>query len=239
MKILITGGASGLGLAITQQILASYPDAFIYVTYHSSEKNAAALEDSSSQVKAVKCDFTKQAEIDQLTALIAEADLDVLINNALTRLQKNYFHKTGQDEFLHAFQSDILSTLQITSAFLTRARKLKRGKIITILSAAIINVPPIGWSVYCANKAYLLAMHKSWASENAAFNITSKCVSPDFMQTPLNQEVDERIVESMTASHPLKRLLTVEEVAQTVAFLCTASAHLNGQNIVMNAAQSI
>ena len=69
------------------------------------------------------------------------------------------------------------------------------------------------------------------------FNIVSNCISPDFMATSLNADEDDRIVESMIAKHPLKKLLTVDEVAEMVLFLCASSQQLNGQNITLNAAQ--
>ncbi|HWJ91875.1 MAG TPA: SDR family oxidoreductase, partial [Flavisolibacter sp.] len=62
------------------------------------------------------------------------------------------------------------------------------------------------------------------------FNITANTVSPSFMKTPLHDGLDERVVEEMEKKHPLKKLLTTEEVADVVQFLVTASQHINGQN---------
>ncbi|HEY9115149.1 MAG TPA: SDR family oxidoreductase, partial [Bacteroidales bacterium] len=60
-----------------------------------------------------------------------------------------------------------------------------------------------------------------------------------FMQTGLTAEVDERIVEQMTLNHPLKKLVTVEEVAETALFLANASVQINGVDILMNAGVNI
>lgn len=239
MNFLITGGASGLGSAITKLIAQNYPSSVVYFTYHASVEKAKALEARFSNTKAIHCDFTNTVDVKNLCDFISNDEIGVLVNNAVTRIDKNHFHKTPSSVFAEGFLTDIVSTLEITKAFIFKARKKKQGRIITILSAALLNSPPAGWSSYVANKAYLLSMHKSWATENKGFNITSNCVSPDFMATSLNNEVDERIVENMITNHPLKRLLTIEEVAETVLFLCNATPHLNGQNIVLNAAQTL
>ena len=55
------------------------------------------------------------------------------------------------------------------------------------------------------------------------------------MQTNLTANVDERVIEQIKDSHPLKQILLVEEVANTVLFLVKASSQINGIDIVMNA----
>ena len=236
MNCLITGGASGLGYAITRAIAGNFPDSKIYFTFCSSAVNARVMEEQYKNLHGIKCDFKEQDDIEKLCRFIRTSETDVLVNNAVTKIDKKHFHKTDKKVFTESFNYDVVSTLEITQSFIQRARERKSGKIITILTSYLLNTPPIGLSVYQANKAYLLAMHKSWATENKTFNITSNCISPDFMATPLNDQIDERMMENMIKTHPLKRLLTVEEVAEVVLFLCNASAQLNGQNIVLNAA---
>ena len=238
MNFFITGGASGLGYAITTAIAEQYPDSKIYFTFYSSIDNKNKLEKEFKNTTGIKCDFFNGEDITNIEELIQNKDIDVLINNAVTGIKKEYFHKLDDDVIANSFKVDVIATLKITQAFINRARQRKSGKIITILTAALASIPPIGWSVYVANKEYLLSMHRSWAAENKNFNITSNCISPDFMLTSLNNDIDERVVENMTSKHPLKKLLTVDDVAKTVLFLCSAPAHLNGQNIVINAAQS-
>jgi 3-oxoacyl-[acyl-carrier protein] reductase len=235
MNILITGGASGLGRAITLATVRAFPDANVYFTFHASGQAAAALEKENKNSKGIKCDFRKDNEVHALCQFIDQQEIDVLVNNAFTGLQTVHFHKTNNVMISESFGADILPTLDITRAFIHKARERKSGKIITILTSALSSQPPTGWSIYLANKAYLMAMHRSWATENRMFNITSNCISPDFMATPLHKDMDERVLENMIKSHPLKKLLTPGEVADLVVYLCKASSHLNGQNIVMNA----
>lgn len=235
MNILITGGASGLGEAITRK-LAKDSDNIIYFTYSKSAENANIIKSALPNTIPIKCDFGNSSELKSLTDSLKKLDIDVLINNAYNgEFLKSYFHKVPADEFLNDFKENIISVIEITQAAILFFRSKKRGKIITILTSALLNTPPLGSSVYIANKAYLEKLTKVWASENARFNISSNSVSPSFMQTNLTAGIDERVVEQIIENHPLKSLLTVNEVAETVSFLVNASNQINGIDIVMNA----
>ena len=230
MNILITGGASGLGRAITQES-ARNPSNIIYFTFNSSSANARELERYLPNAHGIKCNFTDEKELAALIAKMREMDLDVLINNAITGIMKGYFHKIPAEKFLGSFCDNVLPVIRITQKAIEVFRTKMSGRIVTILSTALAHKPPIGWSEYTANKAYLLALTRSWASENGRFNITANCVSPSLMRTKLTGDMDEREMERIISAAPIKRLLTVEETAKRVLELVNASANINAQNI--------
>ncbi len=233
MNILITGGASGLGAAITKK-LALNNNTKVYFTYSKSEDKANSLKATYPNVIPIRVDFTNQNQVDALLKQMNEMDLDIIINNSIVNYEKKHFHKIDSKFFQQSFALNVLPTIVITQEAIKRFRKKKFGKIITILTAGLINTPPIGWSEYTANKAYLLSLSKSWATENIAFNITSNAISPALMQTNLTSDMDERVVEMAVQSHPLKKLLTTEEVAESVDYLVNASQQINGINLVIN-----
>lgn len=235
MNILVTGGASGLGGAITKT-LAGVAENKVWFTYNSSKENAGKIESEFENTFSIKCDFTVHHELIALQDQIKSMDLDVLVNNAYcSKINYQHFHKTPPDSFLSDFKDNILPTVTITREVIKHMRKKRQGKIITILSSLLLNVPPIGLSMYLANKAYLEKLTKVWASENSTFNITSNSISPSFMRTALTDDVDERIIEEMINNHPLKRLVTPKEVAEAVLFLVNSSNQINGVDLVMNA----
>jgi 3-oxoacyl-[acyl-carrier protein] reductase len=239
MKILITGGASGLGEAITRK-LATESNNMVYFTFNGAVANAEKLEKEFSNAKSFQCNFKDIASVKAFADTISGLDLDVLINNAYTGEPiKTYFHKTAIDDFTTEFSQNIIPTALITQAAISSFRKKKSGKIITVLTSFLLNNPPIGSAVYVASKAYLASLVKSWASENAKFGITSNSVSPSFMLSGLTKDVDERIIEQMIESHPLKKLLTTAEVAETIAFLIDAPEHVNGVDLVINAGTNL
>lgn len=239
MNILITGGASGLGKAITLNLCGN-ADNNVYFTYNSSVKAAEEIENTVTNAKGIKCNFLIHEEMDGLLQKIAELKIDVLINNAFAgSIEKQYFHKSDTERFERDFRNNIVPVIKITRQAITGFRQKKFGKIITILSSAIINRPPVGWSDYVAGKSYLQSLSKSWAIENAAFNISSNCISPGFMQTTLTADTDERMVEEMQRNHPLKKLLSTEEVAESVNYLVNCSQQVNGTNLIINAASDL
>jgi len=239
MNILITGGASGLGESITKR-LAQDKNNSIYFTYSRSAENAQKINKEFSNTIAIKCDFTNAAEVNALKDKIASLNLDVLINNAYGgSFIKTHFHKLAADDFLNEFRDNLIPTITLTQAAINSFRKKKSGKIITILSAILLNKPNIGSAIYAANKAYLSQLTKVWATENTNFNITSNSVSPEFMLTSFTSDMDERLLEQIKENHPLKKLLTTEEVAETVAYLVNASSQVNGIDILMNSASNL
>ncbi len=239
MKILITGGASGLGEAITRR-LAQNPAHEVWFTYNSSAARARELEQAFPNACGIQCDFKNAADMEALLKKIDEIGLDALVNNAIsTPITKKHFHRMGLDVFKDGFAQNILPTVEITQRVITKFRERKGGRIVTMLTATLAGRPPAGYAEYTAAKAYLHSLAKSWAAENAVFGITSNCISPGFMATKLTSDTDERIVEQMTSQHPLKRLLTTNEVAETVEFFLNAPLHINGTNLLINAASEI
>lgn len=239
MNILITGGSSGLGRAIVEQVAVEACHT-VYFTYKQHEKAATELLSRFPNVIAKQCDYSNPDSVNELLECMKEWDLDVLVNNVYSgNPQGMHFHKHSIDDFLNSYQINVLPTIQVTQKALEAFRKKKSGKIITILTSALLNLPPIGYAIYAANKAYLQQLAKSWSKEYVKYHITSNCISPDFMETALTHETDERIVEQMRAEHPLKKLLTPQEVAQCAYFLIHCSEQINGVNIPVNSGVTV
>lgn len=236
MNILITGGTSGLGKATVE--LMAKDGHQVYFSYLVTEEFTKAAEDLMRQydnVKAEPLNFCEPESVDAFCEKMKEWSIDVLVNcTYVGRPQTTYFHKIEPEEFLKAFQFNIIPTVKITQTAIEGMKKRKFGKIINIITEAVIGLPPMGYTLYAANKAYLMELSNVWNKEYTRFNITSNCILPAYMQTKF-AEVDERILEQMQQEHPLKQLLTVEEVAQAVKFFVDASQQVNGVKLPINA----
>ncbi|KAA6323558.1 3-oxoacyl-[acyl-carrier-protein] reductase FabG [termite gut metagenome] len=238
MNILITGGSSGLGKA-TVELLASDQLNNVYFTYNRHKDEAMVLANKFRNVHALEVDFTNDAHINRLLENMSTMDLDVLINNAYVGLPQNaHFHKIRAEEFLCGFKNNLIPTIRITQEALLVFKKKRFGKIVNVLTASLYDLPPIGYSIYVGNKAYLQELSKVWNKEYTRYNIVSNCIAPEYMQTNFS-DVDERILEQMQMQHPLKRLLTTEEVAYVIKFLIESSQQLNGVTIPINAAKTV
>lgn len=237
MNILITGGSSGLGRSVVEKCAGHGNN--VYFTYNSKQNAAAELMRAYPDVHAIHADFRDPDSVRRLVAQIPALDVDVLVNNAYAGTpQGTYFHKTPIEDFERSFQTNLLPAIRIAQACISVFRKKKFGKIINVLTSYLLDLPPMGFAVYTADKAYLQQLSRCWCKENAKFNITSNCVMPEYMQTTF-AAVDERIVEQMVQAHPLKRLLQPAEVADVIVWIISASQQLNGVTIPVNAAQHI
>lgn len=235
MKVLITGGASGLGKYIVKQLLDDHE---VFFTYCKNESSAQALA-KQTNTKAIALDLRDENSVSALCKWIEDESPDVLINNALTGFEQKHAHKINSQIHTELFHENVASIIAITNSFIKKARKRKSGKIINVLSAYLAGKPPIGLSQYVAQKNYLLSLNKSWATENIAFNVSSNAISPSIMRTNLTKDTDERVFEQMIDNAPLKRLIEPEEVAEVVEFLLCSTLFLNGQNIVLNQGENL
>jgi 3-oxoacyl-[acyl-carrier protein] reductase len=238
VRILITGGASGLGQVITQRFCATGDNA-VYFTFSKSSAAAADIVARYPASESIGCDFTDDASLARLLAQIPQLDIDVLVNNAIASMQTRHFHQSDPEGFVSSFAANVVPTLRITQQAIKGFRKKKSGKIITVLTSYLVNRPPVGLSEYVANKAYLQSLSRSWSVENARLNITANCVSPSMMRTALTDGVDERQIDEAVAGHPLGRLVTPNEVADAILFLAQASPHINGINMLINGGENM
>src|SRR5881296_3431877 len=145
MKVLITGGASGLGEAITRH-LARNPSNKLWFSYHSSSASAKQIESQFANARAIKCDFRDERDLDRLLQEIEDMDLDGLVNNALpVRICRNHFHKIEINAFRDGFNHSVTPTICITQKVISLFRKKKTGRIVTILTATLVGKPPAGY----------------------------------------------------------------------------------------------
>lgn len=238
MRVLVTGGASGLGYAITKQLLNSGD--FVYFTYLNSREKATELQAQfPNQCFGLECDFRSSQSITSLVEAISQWDLGALVNNALPPMQIKQFQKTAIQELEDSFSSTVLPVLEITQACLLQFRKKRAGRVINILTSYLLNRPPLGLSAYTANKAYLLAISKALLVENVKFGITINNISPSMMLTNLVNDIDERVLEMAAESNLMGRLIQVDEVAQSVEFLLKSTPHINGINLVLNGGENV
>ncbi|MBQ9215855.1 MAG: SDR family oxidoreductase [Prevotella sp.] len=236
MNILVTGGASGLGRAVVME-MAKDKDNSILFTYCHSEDTAFRLSEEYENVKGIKVDFTNPDSVDAFTEYLASEQVDVLVNNAyIGNPVGTHFHKTNPNDYLIAFNDNVLPFIKITQACITGMRKRKFGKIVNIVTSYLIDVPPTGFSVYTTTKACIRQLSKSISKEYGRFNITSNCILPDYMNTGFGH-VEDFQLEQMKSTHPLKELLTPLEVAEVVCHLIHSSQQLNGVEIPINSAQ--
>lgn len=240
MNILVTGGNSGLGRATVELLVnEGHKVYFSYYPVEQCEKEANEMVQANDSLTAIPLNFCEKESVDAFCEKIKNYEIEVLVNSAYAgKAQGAHFHKTAADDFLTAFQNNVIPTIRITQSCLEGMRKRKFGKIINIITSYCIDTPPTGMSIYTSTKAYLRQISRSISKEYGRFNITSNCLLPEYMNTNFGK-VEDFQLEQMTAAHPLKRLLTPKEVAEVVVNFVKSSQQLNGIEMPINAAQHI
>ncbi|WP_341952311.1 3-hydroxybutyrate dehydrogenase [Salinibacterium sp. TMP30] len=224
-RALVTGGASGIGAACT----VSLANAGAHVIVADLNGDAATAQANRIGGDAWQVDLTETAALADLSL-----DIDILVNNAGIQ------HVSPIESFEPAMFSRILD-LMIEAPFLLVRAALPRmyerefGRIINISSVHGLRASPYK-SAYVAAKHALEGFSKVTALEGGAHGVTSNCVNPGYVRTPLVEKQiadqakvhgipESEVVEKvMLTESAIKRLLEPEEVADLVLWLAGNTA---------------
>lgn len=244
---LVTGSTSGIGLAYAKALAAEGANVVI-----NGFGDAAAIEAERVGLEALSgakahysdADLTKVDAIEAMMKTVGDVfgGVDILINNAGIQ------HVAPVDEFPVA-KWDLIIALNLTAAFhairlaLPAMKAKKWGRIINTASAHSLVASP-NKSAYVTAKHGLVGLSKTVALEVATMGITSNCISPGYVWTPL---VENQIPDTMKArgltrdqvindvlldAQPTKQFVTPEQVAALALFLCgDAAAQITGANL--------
>ena len=235
---LVTGGATGIGLAITKSLVSA--GARVTIASRNIERvNAVAAE--LEGVNGVALDVTSPKDISDVFEQL-EA-VDILVNNAGIAFATP-FQKMSLEQWSGVMAVNLTGVFLCTQAVLASMCERDRGRIINIASTAGLQGAPY-ISAYAASKHGLVGMTRSLGLELAATGITANCVCPGFTDTDMVTDAINNITSKTGRSeaealaelvkhNPQQRLITPEEVANTVLWLCQDSSRsITGQSIVI------
>ena len=202
-KVLITGGATGIGKATA--LLFKQKGYDVFITYNQSEPDFDGIT-------KIKCNLENENEIIELFNQIKS--IDVLVNNAGISLIKQINDTTAKEY-------DKIMRINARSYFLCSREAVKL--MLKSHSGAIVNVSSM-WGqrgasceiAYSMSKAAVIGLSRSLAQELAPSGITVNCVCPGIIDTRMNSMFEKSELEEEV---PIGRLGTAEEVADAIYFL--------------------
>jgi len=202
-KVLITGGATGIGKATA--LLFKQKGYDVFITYNQSEPDFDGIT-------KIKCNLENENEIIELFNQIGS--IDILVNNAGISLIKQ-INDTTAEEY------DKIMRINARSHFLCSREAVKL--MLKSHSGAIVNVSSM-WGqlgasceiAYSMSKAAVIGLSRSLAQELAPSGITVNCVCPGIIDTRMNSMFEKSELEEEV---PIGRLGTAEEVADAIYFL--------------------
>lgn len=230
----ITGATRGIGRQIAITLAKEGFD--IAINYRKENEDLIETKKMVEDQK-VKC-FTVQGDVSSfedsermVNDIIEEFNhIDILVNNAgitkdmlLMRMKK--------EDFESVIGVNLVGTFNITKNVIPYMMKNRSGRIINVSSVVGIS-GNAGQTNYSASKAGIIGFTKSLAKEVGSRNILVNAVAPGFIETQMTDVLKEEVKEEISKTIPLKRMGTVEDVANVVKFLASKdSSYITGQVI--------
>ena len=221
LRAVVTGGASGIGAAIVDRLLAGGAQVAV-LDLDTSRANRAAL--------AVRGDVSDD---DSVRAAIEEVvtnfgGIDIVVNNAGIGAQGT-IADNADEEWHRVFDVNVLGAVRVTRAALPHLRASEAAAVVNTCSiAATVGLPQR--ALYSATKGALAALTRAMAADHLADGIRINCVNPGTADTPWVGRLLDRTADpeaeraALAARQPHGRLVTPEEVAAAVAYLVDPAA---------------
>lgn len=234
----VTGSTSGIGFAIAQGLAASGARVILNGRKDDGVRAAVAklLESTpGADVSGVTADLATAEGVAKFLAEVSDAD--ILVNN-LGIFEPKPFLDIPDADWLRFFETNVMSGVRMSRAFLPRMLAKNWGRIVFISSESALNIPP-EMVHYGMTKTAQLAISRGLAEMTAGSGVTVNSVLPgptrsegvaDFFakmaaDEGISQpEMEARFIAEHRPSSLLRRLASVEEVANMVVYICSPQA---------------
>lgn len=238
---LVTGSGRGIGRAIALHFAELGSDVVInyFRNREPAEDTARAAEKFGVQAEIVKANV---GDIDDLDHLVAETErlfggLDFLISNAGSGYNRPISEQRPKG-WNWTMDINARAYLFLAQKCIPLMEKKGRGSIVAISSPGSFRVLP-EYAVVGASKAAIEALTRYLAVELANRNISANAVSPGIVATEALQHFDtmqdENLLDEIAAQTPVGRIVTPQDVAGIVAFLCSPAADMiRGQTLIVD-----
>ena len=235
--VIVTGSSKGIGRGIAKRFgLASLN--VLVVSRHLDEAEKVANE-IGANASAFSANVSEAEPCQAMAAAALEryGSIDILCANAGIFPAAKLGEMTAAD-FDKVIGVNLRGTFLSVSAVLPAMRAQKTGRIVitSSITGPITGYP--GWSHYGASKSGQLGFMRTAAIELAPYNITVNAVLPGNILTEGLEGLGEDYLASMAACIPMKRLGTVEDIANAVLYFASEEArYVTGQTIVVDGGQ--
>ncbi|SFB73318.1 3-oxoacyl-[acyl-carrier protein] reductase [Polaromonas sp. OV174] len=213
----VTGGASGIGAEVAQQLRAGGATVVVW-----------DLAAPSDEAHALRVDVTDRAGVEQAAqeTVAGWGRIDFLVNSAGYAGPTVALDAYDPDAWTRIVEVNLLGVFNTCRAVVPQLRQAGRGRIVNIASLAGKEGTPNA-SAYSAAKAGVLALTKSLGKELATAGILVNAIAPAAVRTPILAQMSPAHVQTMIDKSPMQRLGETQEVAEMVAWLCSGSCSFN------------
>lgn len=226
---LVTGGSRGIGLAISNRLIAR--GVSLGAGYSRDAEAAKRLADAHPEATVTlhQGNIGRAEDCERVISEVIEQHgrLDILVNNAGITVDKTV-RKMTPEEWDRVLHINLSGAFYLSRAVLNHMLERGSGRIINI-SSVIGEMGNIGQANYAAAKSGMFGLTKSLARETARKGITVNAVAPGFIRTEMVAAMPEQALEKVKAMIPMGRLGEPDEVARVVEFLADPdSSYITG-----------
>ena len=237
--MIVTGAASGIGKATAERLGSEGARvACADVNVEGAEATAEAIRKAGSEAYSARCDISAEANVEALIAgaVARFGKLDAVANVAgIGRFSRTT--ETTLDEWNRFIGINLTGTFLMCKAALPHILASK-GAIVNVASVAGIKSHPYS-AAYCASKGGVVMLTRALAAEYGRKDVRINCLAPGGIETPLIGSFSQLPTgvspQALMRIAPLGRMGRPEEIAGTIAFLCSEDAtYINGAVIVVD-----
>src|SRR5215467_9004029 len=221
----VTGGASGIGLAITEKFICN--DIVTIVIGRDEQKLKKAKQRLGKLCIPLACDLNDLSSIPGLVNNIHDnyGTIDILVNNAGINLKKD-FVKVNDEEFQQIIQTNVNAVFSLSREAAKLMIQKRKGSIINISSmAAQYGLPKV--IAYTASKAAIEGMTRAMAVELSPKGIRVNCIAPGFISTDMSAKAlnsDKERMHKVLSRTPMGELGLPADIGDAALFLASESA---------------
>lgn len=228
---LVTGGAKGIGAAISSRLArAGHRVAIVGRDQNALGAQCSAITDAGGKALAVPGDLADPGAIDAIVKPVEDewGPVEILVNNAgITR--DGLMVRMNVEDFETVLRVNLTAAFALARRCARAMMKARRGRIINI-SSVVGQMGNAGQANYVSAKAGLIGLTKSLAQELGSRGITVNAVAPGFIETEMTDKLPDELKQKYLERIPLGRFGSVDEVAGLVAFLASDDvSYITGQ----------
>ncbi|QCA06621.1 SDR family NAD(P)-dependent oxidoreductase [Pantoea vagans] len=228
---LVTGGNSGIGLAVARRFAEE--GARVFITGRREAQLAEAVALIGGQAEAIQGDITRTDDLARLFETLGTraGRLDILVNSSGVS-EPASLEETTEEHIDRAFNLNVRAmVLTVQHA----VRLMGEGGSIVLVGSVAGAIANPGYGSYSASKAAVRSYARTWNSELAPRGIRVNTLSPGPTNTPMFDRASDEVRQTLTARIPAKRLGHPEEVAAAALFLASdESSYISGTELVID-----
>ena len=226
-KALVTGGGSGIGKAIVQELAGLGASVLIHYfkSKDSAEALAAEIRAKGGYADIVQADLSTEAGVKGLASFVEKkwGNLDVLVNNAGDLVARHKLEEMDLEFYRAVMSVNLDSNVLVTKAMIPLLRKSGASSIVNLASLAGRKGGHGGSIIYSTAKGAILTLTRSLSTELAPYGIRVNAVAPGLILGSAFHAIhtSEESKQATIRDIPLHRAGTCEDVARAVAFFAS------------------